>query len=314
MFKEITVVSLFNALGDDLKLSLWAGDNYIDQAFSHNRFDSDSATLVGHFNLIHSNQSQVLGHTELNYLQSLKGANLDLVYEKLFEQNTVAIFVAEGEQPPAEMRDYSESHHIPIFTSPLSSNELINHLQYYLSHALSEKMTLHGVFMEVISIGVLLIGESGLGKSELALELITRGHRLIPDDAPEFTRIAPDIIRGACPPLLENLLEVRGLGLLDIREMYGDSAIKFSKYLRLIISLHAWDPKSQSEDRLSSPKQVQDILGIEIPVISIPVAPGRNLAVLVEAAVRNHLIASKGYDVADQFIQLQRQAIEDQNP
>ena len=161
--------------------------------------------------------------------------------------------------------------------------------------------------MEIISLGVLLTGESGLGKSELALELVTRGHRLIADDAPEFMRIAPDIIVGSCPPILRDFLEVRGLGVLNIREMYGDSSIKFSKYLRLIIHLTAIHSLSKSEDRLASPQHTKNLLELEIPVIQLPVAPGRNLSVLAEAAVRNHLLNLKGYNAADGFIQRHQQ-------
>ena len=163
--------------------------------------------------------------------------------------------------------------------------------------------------MEILSLGVLLTGESGLGKSELALELVSRGHRLVADDAPEFMRIAPNIVLGSCPGMLRDFLEVRGLGVLNIREMYGDSSIKLSKYLRLII--HLTNMQSISQDRLSVPQQTKNVLGLDIPVINLPVAAGRNLAVLAEAAVRNHLLMIKGYNAADMLIERQQQSIEE---
>ena len=311
MQESTTPQSILDALSDDLRLSVWAGAEYLRHPFSHHSFSDDAATLVGYFNLIHSNQAQVIGNVELNYLQSLDAAAAERACDKLFEADTVAIFFTDCLEPPAELKPLATKHKIPIFCSTVSSTELITHLRYFLSHALADKVTLHGVFMEIISLGVLLTGESGLGKSELALELITRGHRLIADDAPEFMRIAPDIIVGSCPPILSEFLEVRGLGVLNIREMYGDGSIKFSKYLRLIIHLTAMQSLSDPEDRLSTAQHTKNILDVEIPVIKLPVAPGRNLSVLAEAAVRNHLLNLKGYNAADKFIQRQQQSIEE---
>ena len=158
----------------------------------------------------------------------------------------------------------------------------------------------------VFSIGVLITGDSGSGKSELALELITRGHRLIADDAPVMTLIAPDILDGTCPELLQDCLEVRGLGVLNVRAMFGDSAIKSNKYLRLIVHLDLAafeNAAARNEiDRLHGDVSYRNILGLEVPVITIPVAPGRNIAVIVEAAVRNHNLKLKGYDAAAEFL------------
>jgi HPr kinase/phosphorylase len=172
---------------------------------------------------------------------------------------------------------------------------------------LAAKTTLHGVFLEVFSIGVLITGEAGSGKSELALELISRGHRLVADDATEFTLIAPDVIDGTCPELLQDLLEVRGLGVLNVREMFGHTAVKTSKYLRLIVHLK---PLREGEEvdamtRITGDIGHRDILDVPVPMITIPVASGRNLSVLVEAAVRNHALKSKGIDPAQTFIDRQ---------
>lgn len=311
MQESTTPQSILDALSDALRLSVWAGAEYIRHPFSHHSFSDDSATLVGYFNLIHSNQAQVIGNVELKYLQTLDAAEAEKACSKLFESDTVAIFFTDSLVPPGELKPLAKKHKIPIFCSTVSSTELITHLRYFLSHALADKVTIHGVFMEIISLGVLLTGESGLGKSELALELITRGHRLIADDAPEFMRIAPDIIVGSCPPILSEFLEVRGLGVLNIREMYGDGSIKFSKYLRLILHLTAMNSLSKQEDRLATTHHTKNVLDLEIPVIQLPVAPGRNLAVLAEAAVRNHLLNLKGYNAADKFIQRQQQSIEE---
>ena len=310
MPEDTTPQSILDSQSKELELSIWYGEQYINHPFSHHSFSDDSATLVGYFNLIHSSQAQVLGKVELSYLQSLGDKERHKAYDRLFGSDTIAIFFTDCLMPPLELKVLADKHKIPIFCSNLSSTEVITHLRYFLSRALADKVILHGVFMEVISLGVMLTGESGLGKSELALELVTRGHRLIADDAAEFMRIAPDIIMGSCPPILRDFLEVRGLGVLNIREMYGDSSIKFSKYLRLIIHLTAMQSIPKSEDRLATPQLTKNVLGLEIPVIRLPVAAGRNLAVMTEAAVRNHLLMLKGYNAADNFIERQQQSIE----
>ena len=307
---KTTPQSILDSLSKELELSIWYGEQYINHPFSHHSFSDDSATLVGYFNLIHSNQAQVLGRVESNYLQSLGDQERHKAYQRLFGSGTIAIFFTDCLMPPLELKNFVDEYKIPIFCSDLSSTEVITHLRYFLSRALADKVILHGVFMEVISLGVMLTGESGLGKSELALELVTRGHRLIADDAPEFMRIAPDIVVGSCPLVLRDFLEVRGLGVLNIREMYGDSAIKFSKYLRLIIHLTAMQSIPKSEDRLATPQLTKNVLGLEIPVIRLPVAAGRNLAVMTEAAVRNHLLMLKSYNAADDFIERQQRSIQ----
>jgi len=310
MPENTTPQTILDSLSKELELSIWYGEQYINHPFSHHSFSDDSATLVGYFNLIHSNQAQVLGKVESNYLQSLGDQERHRAYQRLFGSDTIAIFFTDGLMPSLELKTFVDDYKIPIFCSDLSSTEVITHLRYFLSRALADKIILHGVFMEVISLGVMLTGESGLGKSELALELVTRGHRLIADDAPEFMRIAPDIVVGSCPPVLRDFLEVRGLGVLNIREMYGDSSIKFSKYLRLIIHLTAMQSIPKSEDRLATPQLTKNVLGLEIPVIRLPVAAGRNLAVMTEAAVRNHLLMLKGYNAADDFIGRQQRSIQ----
>ena len=310
MQAQTTPQSILDSLGNQLQLSIWCGEHHLNQPFSHHSFSDDAATLVGYFNLIHSNQAQIIGKVELDYLLSVSESDREKVCERLLGLDTVSIIFTDLLTPPDELKALANKNKIPIFCSPLSSTEVIAHLRYFLSHELADKVIIHGVFLELLSLGVLLTGESGLGKSELALELVSRGHRLVADDAPEFMRIAPNIILGSCPEILRDFLEVRGLGVLNIREMYGDSSIKLSKYLRLIIHLTSMSSISP-EERLATPKQTMNVLGLNIPVINLPVAAGRNLSVLAEAAVRNHLLSIKGYDAADIFVQRQQQSIEE---
>ncbi|MCK4675136.1 MAG: HPr(Ser) kinase/phosphatase [Gammaproteobacteria bacterium] len=272
---------------------------------------NEHATLIGHLNLIHNNIIQVIGKTECNYLQSLDDDFKNSTLTQLFTNKTVAIILSDDLPVPDLLSEYANKYKVPVLSCKAESNDVVDTARYYLHKLFSNKKILHGVFMEVLGIGVLITGESSVGKSELALELISRGHRLVADDAPEFTRIAPDILDGRSPGLLQGFMEVRGLGVLNIREMYGDNAIKINKYLRLIIHMENLSKDNQKNfNRLKGHTKVQKILNVEIPVTVIPVAPGRNLAVIVEAAVRNHILRNNGYDASQQLIDLQQLAIE----
>jgi len=267
--------------------------------------------LVGYMNLSHPNRIQILGADELAYLGGLgKNSHHDAI-QRLFVAEPAFIVVAESLPVPADLIELAEQSKTALFRSNLPASKLISYFRYHISDLLSDRVTLHGVFMEVMSIGVLITGDSCMGKSELALELLTRGHRLIADDAPEFSIIAPDTINGVCPPVLDGFLEVRGLGVLNVRAMFGDSAIKSNKYLRLIIRLEDMHEDGDWEvDRLHGSIRMRSVLDVDVPEIVLPVAPGRNLAVLVEGAALNHIQHLKGYDAAQDFIERQRRLIE----
>jgi len=273
---------------------------------------SQHATLIGHLNLIHNNIIQVIGKTECDYLQSMDDDFRNSTLTQLFTNKTVAVILSDDLPVPDILCNYANKYSVPILSCKAESNDVVDTARYYLHKLFSNKEILHGVYMEVLGTGVLITGESSVGKSELALELISRGHRLIADDAPEFTQIGPDILDGRSPSILQGFMEVRGLGVLNVREMYGDNAIKINKYLRLIIHMEKMNDNNLGDfNRLSGHTRMQKILNVEIPVTLIPVAPGRNLAVIVEAAVRNHILRENGYDASQQLIDLQQQAIED---
>ncbi|MGQ0657398.1 MAG: HPr(Ser) kinase/phosphatase [Chromatiales bacterium] len=276
---------------------------------------SASRALVGHLNLIHPNQVQVLGALELRYLSGLREISRQDAIRQLFSHAPVCLVLTEGRYCPEDITQICTHTQTPLFVTESTSDRVVDTLQYFLSNRLAQVVTLHGVFMEVTAMGVLLAGPPGVGKSELALELITRGHRLVADDAPEFSRIAPDIITGSCPPALSDFLEVRGIGIINVRHLFGDSAIKRNKYLRLIIRLERLDRDQLVDiDRLAGSYRTRRILEVDIPEITIPVAPGRNLAVLVECAARNHLLRASGYNSTEDFIQRQNDRLAPKGP
>ncbi|KPJ95546.1 MAG: hypothetical protein AMJ53_02550 [Gammaproteobacteria bacterium SG8_11] len=310
MAQPLTTGILFESHKDKLLLDWLAGQGGKDRLITDDDKHQPRVSLVGHLNAIHPNQIQILGPWELEYLNQLgKNTHHDVIAQ-LFSNQPAAIIVTDGLLPDQALIKMANDHNAPLFASSVSSQKLINLLQHYLEQRLAEIVVLHGVFMEVYGTGVLLRGESGIGKSELALELINRGHRLIADDAPEFSRVVPDTVRGQCPEALQNFLEVRGLGVLNIRDMFGDSAIKPAKNLQLIVSLYFMkDVANQPIDRLQGSKQNCTVLDVDIPEVRLPVAPGRNLAVLVEAATRQHIQLLSGYNAAEDFIEKQQRLI-----
>ncbi len=203
---------------------------------------------------------------------------------------------------------------MPLLASPRSAAQVIDLLRIYLAKKLAPVTTVHGVFMDVLGMGVLISGESGLGKSELALELISRGHGLVADDAVEFSRIAPNLIEGRCPPLLQNMLEVRGLGLLDIRAIFGETSVRRKMTLKIIVHLVRTTSPEANFERLPLQALTQDVLALPIRKVVLPVAAGRNLAVLVEAAVRNAILQLRGIDTMTEFMERQMDAIQNGEP
>jgi HPr kinase/phosphorylase len=263
-----------------------------------------AASLIGHLNLTHPNSIQVIGAYEA-------GTVADHV-ERLFQATPAAVIVADGVAAPHALVDAARRTHTPLFASPLPAPRVIEVLARYLAKALAESTERHGVFIDVLGLGVLITGESGVGKSELGLELISRGHGLVADDVVEISRIAVGTLEGRCPPMLKDFLEVRGLGLLNIRTIFGETAVRRKLKLRLIAHLQRPLPGGRDPtERLPLTALSEDILGVTVPKVIIPVAAGRNLAVLVEAAVRNQILKLRGIDSMAEFMARQQREIED---
>lgn len=307
---QISVQQLYDDTREKLELVWVAGRLGGTKQLTSDTVQKPSLALIGHLNFVHPNRVQILGSTEMDYLRTLDETSLDQSIRNLFSTELAAIVVANNEPVPAPLLNASDKSHTPLFTSKQSSAHLMNVLRHYLSDVLADSASRHGVFMEVQGTGVLITGDAAIGKSELALELVTRGHRLIADDIVEFYQVAPDTLEGRCPTLLQDFLEVRGLGVLNIRYLFGENAIKRKKNLKFIVSLKRQEEvKPQDEDRLQMREFSEMILGVNIPTVCIPVAAGRNIAVLVEVAVRNHIMLERGVNSTQEFIQRQQQRI-----
>ena len=270
---------------------------------------ASAADQVGHLNLIHPGRIQVFGQQEIDYLLRISENSRMSQTRDLVAGEPPAFIIAQSLEPHPYVVQICNEKNIPLLTTPLPAAQVIDYLRVYLSKKLALRITMHGVLMDVLGVGVLITGESGLGKSELGLELISRDHGLVADDAVEFSRIAPHMIEGRCPTLLQNLLEVRGLGLLDIRTIFGETAVRRKMRLKLIVHLVRRKTLEENYERLPLHQQTQDVLGLPIRKVVIPVEAGRNLAVLLEAAVRNTILQMRGIDTLAEFMERQQQAM-----
>ena len=300
---QVSARQLFEHQRERLGLRWLAGQRGAGHTVGSSAHRSRRPSLVGYLNVIHPNKVQILGREELAWLDGLDPRQRWETLHRIMGLRPLALVITRDQGCPSDLREAAEETGIPLWTSSQPGHELLTQFQYYLSRTLASRVTVHGVFMEIHSIGVLITGESGLGKSELALELVSRGHRLIADDAPEFIRVGPDLLEGSCPELLQDLMEVRGLGIMNIRQMFGDTAVMRSKHLRLILNLvRAGETDNDAMSRLTGETAAREVLGLSIPVINLPVAVGRNLAVLSEAAARLHILRDKGDDPAAAFL------------
>jgi len=307
MNEPVTLAALYDRLRERLALEARVLDHAQAPPLPPEPLSGGVPTLVGHLNLIQSNRIQVFGPTELAYWEGLDAAERGRLLHGLFDQELCGVIVTDDREVPQDILEWARQRQVPLLTSSLRCEHIISTLRHELGRALAARIVLHGVFLNVLGVGVLLSGASSVGKSELALELISRGHNLVCDDAPEFSRPTPDTIEGVAPPMLKDFLEVSGLGVLNIRAMYGDGAIRHRKRLELIIHLEPLTSALREQlDRLNGNFTTNEVLGVPITAMTLPVAPGRNLAVMVEAAARNFLLTYRGYHAVEELMQRQR--------
>ena len=310
--RQVSVERLYADNRERLGLEWVAGRDGGNRVLTGEAAMKPTVGQVGHMNFIHPFRVQLLGAAEVAHLKGLPPGEFASSLRRLFDGELVAIVVANGEAMPPDLEQSCDAHHVPLFTSPQPSPHVVDVFRLYLSRVLAESTTLHGVFLDVLEMGVLITGASAIGKSELALELISRGNGLVADDIVELYRISPDTIEGRCPAVLRDFLEVRGIGVLNIRVIFGETAVRPRKLLKLIVHLEDHSHETFAElDRLKVDANIQEVLGVPIRRVTIPVAAGRNLAVLVEAAVRNFVLNQRGIDSTREFIERQQKLMDE---
>lgn len=269
-----------------------------------------AADLVGYLNYIHPYRVQIVGVREVEYLTTSSADDQERRISRIVTLEPPVLIVADGMVPPDRLVAMCDRAEIPLFVTGESAGHVIDVVRGYLGQHFAERVTRHGVFMDILGLGVLLTGESGLGKSELGLELISRGHGLVADDAVDIYRTSQTLLEGRCPELLQNLLEVRGIGLLDIKAIFGETAVRRKMKVHLLVHLVRKETMEREFERLPYEPLYEDILSLPVRKVVIAVDAGRNLAVLVEAAVRNTVLQLRGIDTYQEFIKRHQAAME----
>ena len=307
--RHISLTQLYDDNREKLLLS-WVIGQQTERRIEIKLSNNYGADVVGHINIIHPERLQVLGFAEYEWAERIGERRFGQMFTDLLSAQPPAVIVADGLVPPDLVTDACTQSGTPLILSPKPCSAVIDLLRIYLSARLADTVNLHGVFMDVLGMGVLITGDSGVGKSELALELISRGHGLVADDVVEMARIAPATIDGRCPGMLRDFLEVRGLGLLNIRTIFGETASRRKMRLKLIVHLQKTVAAGDAP-RLPLDAQTQEVLGVPIRKVVIPVAAGRNLGVLLEAAVRNTILQLRGIDSMQDFMDRQQRMMLD---
>ena len=306
----ISAEALFEEHREILAWEWIAGHAHPERRFDEAavRNAQSAADLVGYLNYIHPYRVQIVGRREVAYL-SLNPEAAERRISRIVTLEPPVLIVADAEAPPDKLVAMCDRADIPLFATGESAGHVIDVVRSYLSQHFAERTTRHGVFMDILGVGVLITGESGLGKSELGLELISRGHGLVADDAVDIYRVAQTALEGRCPDLLLNLLEVRGIGLLDIKAIFGETAVRRKMRLKLIVHLVRKETMDREFERLPYEPLNEEILDVAVRKTVIAVDAGRNLAVLVEAAVRNTILQLRGIDTYKEFIERHNKAM-----
>jgi len=307
--RRITIRELLSEQGKAAKLRLLAGEKGLDRYIDHPRMQKPSLAFAGYIEHLSDYRLQVIGQTEMSYLATRTPEEQKQAIDAVFDLRLAGVVITRGQQPPDFILDAARRTDTPLMVSDYPSSTFMTNMLLFLSHRLAPVLYQHGVYMDIFGLGVLITGASGIGKSEIGLELISRGHRLIADDMVEFSREGPKVAVGRSPDALRYHMEIRGLGILNIRDLYGAAAITDTKRLSLMVELVPWDQVAP-EDRVLGEDSETGILDVPIPRIPIPIRSGRSLAVLIEVATRNQLLKQRGIHSGEDFVQSLQNRIE----
>jgi len=299
-------------LVEQFQLEVVAGEGGLRRQIGTDDLYRPGLEVAGYFAYYPAERVQILGRTELAFLETLTPAVRRERMDRLCTDVTPCFIVTRGQNPPVELIEAADMRQVPVLRSAIATTTLQSRLTNFLEKRLAPKVTIHGVLVDVYGVGMLITGGSGIGKSETALELVKRGHRLVADDAVEIWQTADNLLYGTAPELIRHLLEIRGLGILNIMTLFGAGAIRTSKQITLVVRLEAWQQDKQY-DRLGLDEETTRILDTEVPMITVPVRPGRNLAVILEAAAMNFRLKRMGYNAALQFTNRLTETIEDED-
>jgi HPr kinase/phosphorylase len=295
--KGITVQELLENKKYGFELELIAGSKGLSKNIYNPRIQKLGLIVAGFMVYLHPHRVQILGNTEISYLRQLKPEERERIIKELCGQEVVCFIVTRNLKVPEEFLQEADARSIPLLRTKLVSSTFIDRIMRYLEEGLAPSAVVHGVLMEIMGVGVLMIGRSGIGKSENALELIMRGHRLVSDDAIQVKRMAALDLIGDAPEMIKDLLEIRGIGVVDIRHLFGVSAVREKAKIELVVELVDWDNAMEYE-RLGLKDEKYRLLAVDLPLVRIPVSPGRNASAVVELACRNHVLKQGGIHTA----------------
>jgi HPr kinase/phosphorylase len=306
--EAIRVGALLDDTKFDLRLSLEAGAPGLSRKVSSARIQKPGLALAGFTEYLHRERIQVFGNTEMSYLATLPRERRVEVLRAFFAQEVACLVVTKDIGIPPDMMAAAEEAGVPLFKTSHLSSTFIENVQSFLEDQLTASASMHGVLLDVLGVGILLLGKSGIGKSEIALDLVMRGHRLVADDIVEVKRRTQDAVVGAGSEIIKHHMEIRGLGIINIKDLFGVAAIRERKKIEIVLELCDWDPDVEY-DRLGVDDRKFRILDVEIPMLVVPVRPGRNMTTIIEVAARNHLLKLQGHHSAREFQERLNRAI-----
>jgi HPr kinase/phosphorylase len=289
----VTIGELLQARGETWRLKLLAGDGGLGNGVSIPRIQKPGLALAGYLPQIHPERVQVIGRTELGYLETLDPAAAGGAVDRMLAERVACLIVTNGAVPPAYFAESAARHQVPLISTDLKSSELIRNVTGWLEERLAPHTLIHGVLVEVYGLGVLLLGKSGIGKSEAALDLVARGHRLVADDVVEARAVGNGRVMGSGAELIRHHMEIRGLGIINVQDLFGILATLQQKAIQLVAEMFDWS-KEERADRLGLEDETHTVLGVTLPKVRIPIRPGRSVATIIEVAARNHVLKRLG--------------------